>query len=145
LPLVCRTSEKRIFSIVLSVLVRFRNQDRSVIYEVCALVITIILGVIGIELMLWVRSARKLTDEAKQTLQDVNVHLPHLLEDFQAVTTLVRLTSEQVGGTVNEAAISLEELRKNPLRLITSFMEGAKQVMELWQDIRGRKKEDSNK
>jgi len=110
------------------------------IYEVCALVATIVLGVFGIELMLWVRSARKLTDEATQTIKDINIHMPQLLEDVQVVTTLVRMTSEQVGGTVNEVAVSLEEMRKNPLRLVSSFMEGVKQVMELWQDIRGRKK-----
>lgn len=111
------------------------------IYEVCVLVTTIILGVLGIELMFWVRSARKLTDEAKQTIQDINTHLPSMLDDVQAVTTLVRQTTEQVGGTVNEAAVSLEELRKNPLRLVTVFLLVAKQVIELWDDIRGRKKE----
>lgn len=109
------------------------------IYEVCALVATIILGVFGIELMLWVRSARKLTNEAKLTLQEVNARLPHMLEDVQAVTTIVRLTSEQVGGTVNEVAVSLEEMRKNPIRLVTSLMEAMKHVIELWQEIRGRK------
>jgi len=113
-----------------------------VIYEVCSLVGTIILGVIGIELMLWLRSVRKLTDEAKQTLEDVNAHLPYLLEDVQAMTSLVRLTSEQVGGTVNEVAVSLEEMRKHPLRLVSVFIDSLNQVMELWQDIRGRKKEE---
>lgn len=111
------------------------------IYEVCALVATIILGVLGIELMLWIRSARKLTDEAKQAIQDINSHLPRLLDDVQAMTTLVRHTTEQLGGTVNEAAVSLEELRKNPLRFVTVFLLAAKQVIELWNDIRGRKKE----
>ncbi len=111
------------------------------IYEVCALVITIILGVIGIEVMLWVRSARKLTEEAKQTVQDINTHLPHVLADVQAVTGLVRETSEQVGGTVNEVAVSLEEMRKNPLRFIAVFLKSVKQLMELWHEIRGREKE----
>ena len=115
------------------------------VYEVCALVATIILGVFCIELTLWVRSARKLTNEAKKTLQDVNTHLPHLLEDVQAVTTVVRNTSEQVGDTVNQAASSLEELQRNPLRLVKVFLEAAKQVIELWQDIRSRKKEVPNR
>jgi|GEM_PF-707458 len=114
------------------------------VFEVCALVATIILGVIGVELMLCIRSARKLTDEAKQTVQDINAHLPYLLADAQAVTSLVRQTSEQVGGTVNEVAVSLEEMRKNPLRYITIFLESVKQLMALWQDIRGRKKETSD-
>ena len=109
------------------------------IYEVCALVGTIILGVIGIEVMLWVRSLRKLTDQASQTMKDINTHLPYMLADAQAVTTLVRQTSEQVGGTVNEVAVSLEELRKNPLRLVTVFLLAAKQVIELWKEIRSRK------
>ncbi|MFZ3130413.1 MAG: hypothetical protein WA125_04730 [Desulfosporosinus sp.] len=111
------------------------------IYEVCVLVATIVLGVLGLELILWVRSVRKLTDEAKQTIRDINTHLPSMLDDGQAVTTLVRQTTEQVGGTVNEAAVSLEELRKNPLRFVTDFVLAAKQVIELWDDIRNRKKE----
>lgn len=111
------------------------------VYQVCALVVTIILGVLCIELTLWVRSARKLTNEAKRAIQDVNTHLPQLLEDVQAVTTLVRQTSEQVGGTVNQAACSLEKLQRNPLQLVKVFLDAIKQVMELWQEIRGRKKE----
>jgi len=111
------------------------------IYEVCVLVGTIILGMLGIELMLWVHSARELTNEAKQTMQNVNAHLPHLLSDAQALTTLVRITTEQVGGTVNEAAVGLEEMWKNPFRFVTVFLLAAKQVIELWDDIRNRKKE----
>ena len=111
------------------------------IYEVCVLVATIILGMLGIELMLWLRSARKLTNEAKQTIQDINAHLPKLLSDVEAVTNLVRLTTDQVGGTVNEAAVGLEELRKNPFRFVTVFLLAVEQVLELWDNIRGRKKE----
>jgi len=111
------------------------------IYQVCVLVATIILGVIGIELTLWIRSVRKLTDEAKQTIQDLNTHLPSMLEDVQVMTTLVRQTTEQVGGTVNEVAVSVEELRKNPMRFVTVFLLAAKQVIELWNEIRSRKKE----
>ncbi len=111
------------------------------IYEVCALVATIILGVLGIELMLWVRSIRKLTDEAKQSIQAINTHLPSMLDDAQALTSVVRQTTEQVGGTVSEVAVSLEELRKNPLHFVTVFLSAAKQVLELWNEIRGRKKE----
>ena len=111
------------------------------IYEVCALVATIVLGMLGIELVLWVRSARKLTDEAKQTIQNVNTHLPNILDDVQAMTGLVRKTTETVGGTVNEAAVSLEELRKNPLRFVTVFLLEAEQLIELWNDIRDRNKE----
>jgi len=111
------------------------------IYEVCALVATIILGVIGIEVMFWVRSLRKLTDKAKQTVQEINTHLPHLLTDVQAVTGVVRQTSEQVGGTVNEVAVSLEEMRKNPLRFIAALLESVSQLIELWHNIRGREKD----
>ena len=115
------------------------------IYEVCVLVATIILGVLGLELMLWIRSIRKLTDEAKQTMQNINKHLPSMLDDVQVMTTLVRHTTEQVGGTINEAAVSLEELRKNPLRFVTVFLLAAKQVIELWSDIRDRTKEATEK
>lgn len=113
------------------------------IYEVCALVLTIIFGVIGIELMLWFRSVRKLTDEAKKTVQDINAHLPYMLADVQAVTTLVKNTSEQVGGTVNEVAVSLENFRKNPLSFITVLIRNIKQIIELWHNIRGGKTKDT--
>ncbi|OLN32129.1 hypothetical protein [Desulfosporosinus metallidurans] len=106
------------------------------VYEVCALVATIILGVLGLELTFWIRSIRKLTDEAKQTIQDLNTHLPYMLEDVQAVTNLVRQTSDQVGGTVSQVAVSLEEMRKNPIRLVAVFMEAVKQVRELWREVR---------
>lgn len=112
------------------------------IYEVCVLVATIILGVLGIELMLWVRSIRKLTDEAKQSIQAVNAHLPSMLDDVQAMTNLARVTTDHLGGTVNEVAVSLEDLRKNPLHFVTAFLLAAKQVIELWNEIRGREKKD---
>ncbi|ODA41431.1 hypothetical protein [Desulfosporosinus sp. BG] len=115
------------------------------IYEVCTLVATIILGVLGIELMLWIRSVRKLTNEAKLTMQNLNAHLPHLLQDAQAVTTVVRQTSEQVGGTVSQVACGLEELQRNPLHFIKVFFEAVKQVMDLWHEIRQRKKEASDR
>lgn len=113
------------------------------IYEVCALVATIILGVIGIEVVFWIRSARKLTNEATQTVKDINTHLPHLLADVQAVTGIVRQTSEQVGGTVNEVAVSLDELRKNPLRFVVIVLEAFKQLTDLWHSIRMREKDTS--
>ena len=106
------------------------------VYEVCALVVTIILGVLGIELAIGIRSVRKLTDEAKQTIQELNTHLPYMLEDVQTVTHIVRQTSELVGGTVGEVAVSLEEMRKNPLRLVTMVMEVIKQVKALWREVR---------
>ena len=111
------------------------------IYEVCVLVATIVLSMLGIELMLWLRSVRKLTNEAKRTIHDINAHLPHILSDVEAVTSLVRRTTEQVGGTVNEAAVGLEELSKNPFRFVTVFVLAVEQVLELWENIRGRKKE----
>jgi len=111
------------------------------IYEVCVLVATIVLGVLGIELMLWVRSIRKLTDEAKQTIQAVNTHLPSMLDDAQVLTSIIRQTTEQVGGTVNEVAVGLEDFRTHPLRFVTAFLVAAKQVIELWNEIRGREKE----
>lgn len=114
------------------------------IYEVCALVATIIFGVLGIELMLWIHSARKLTDEAKQTIQDINTHLPSMLGDVQTVANFVRKTTEQMDGTVNEVAVSLEELRRNPLHFVSAFLLAVTQVIELWNDIRGRKKETPN-
>lgn len=115
------------------------------IYEVCALVATIVLGVLGFELALWIHSVRKLTNEAKLTMQNLNARLPHMLEDVQAVTALVRQTSEQVGGTVNQAACSLEELQRNPLRFIKVFFEAIKRVIDLWREICDREEEAPNR
>lgn len=108
------------------------------VYEVCALVITIILGVIGLELMLWLRSARKFVNEAEQTVRTVNARLPEVVDDMQAMSSLVRKTTEQVGGTVNEVAVGFDELRKNPLSFVTKILLDGKQLLELWKEIRGR-------
>lgn len=106
------------------------------VYEVCVLAATIILGVLGIELAFWLRSLRKLTDEVQKTVQDLNTHLPQMLDDVQAVTNLVRQTGEQIGGTMTEVAVSLEELRKNPLRLVSLFRKIVKKVKEQWRELR---------
>ncbi|WP_088188290.1 DUF948 domain-containing protein [Desulfosporosinus sp. FKA] len=109
------------------------------VYQVCALVATIILGMLGIELIMWIRSLRKLTDEAKDTLEDLNTYLPSLLQDVNVMTNLVRQTTEQVNGTVSEVSAGLERLRKDPLYLLTSFLETIKQLKELWQEFRAKK------
>ncbi|MDQ7093921.1 hypothetical protein REC12_10000 [Desulfosporosinus sp. PR] len=115
------------------------------VYQVCALVATIILGMLGIELILWLHSLRKLTDEAKHAIRDINTYMPSLLEDVKVMTNLVRHTTEQVGGAVTEAAVGLERLRKDPLYLITGFLGTVKQLMALWQEFRGRKNEASER
>lgn len=111
------------------------------VYEVCALVITIIVGVLGLEILLWVHSVRKVTGEAKQTLETINARLPGVLDDAQAVSAQVRDTAEQVGGTVSEMAVGLEDLKRNPLHYAATALLSVRQLVELWQDIRSRSKE----
>lgn len=109
------------------------------VYEVCALVATITLGVLGIEITMTVRSARQLTNEAKQTLHDVNAHLPQLLMDAQNVTHTLRETSDHVSGSFNQAAVTLEMLKGNSLRSATEWLTFVKEGIALWEDIRNRK------
>lgn len=90
----------------------------ATIYEVCAIVITILLGVLGVELALMLHSVRKLAEEARQTLGDVNVQLPALLDNARAVSRQVRDTGERVSGTL---------------------LEVVKDGLGLWLDIRKRK------
>ena len=115
------------------------------VFEVCVLVATIILGMLGIELIVWIRSVRKLTDEVKQTVRELNTYMPAVLEDVKVMTNLVRHTTEQVSGTVSEAAVGFEKLKKDPLHLVAGFLETVKQLMALWQEFRGRKKEAPNR
>ncbi|KLU64352.1 hypothetical protein DEAC_c37860 [Desulfosporosinus acididurans] len=111
------------------------------VYEVCALVATIILGMLGIELIIWIHSIRKLTDEVRHTVEDLNMYMPSMLDDVKVMTGLVKNTTEQVSETVTEVAVDIEKFRKNPLHLVTSLLESIKQIMCFWQDLRGRKKE----
>lgn len=90
----------------------------ATIYEVCAIVITILLGVLGFELALMLHSARRLAEEARQTLENVNVQLPSVLDNARAVSQQVRDTSERVSGTL---------------------LEVVKDGFALWLDIRKRK------
>lgn len=111
------------------------------VYEVCALVATIILGMLGLELIMWMRSIRKLTDEVKQTVQSFNTYMPLMLEDVNVMTNVVKHTTEQVGETVTDVAVTIEKFRKDPLYMVTSVLESLKQILSLWQEFRGKNKE----
>lgn len=111
------------------------------VYEVCALVAAIVLGVLGIELALMIRSTRKLINEATKTVVELNHQLPNMLDDVQKITNVVRKTSEQVGGTVNEVAVGIDEIWKNPLIWLRTILDSIKNLVDLWNDLRGRKKE----
>ena len=108
------------------------------IFEVCAIVTIIILGVVGLELTLWLRSVRKLVDETNQTVRTLNAHLPAVADDVQAMSTLLRKTTEQVGGTVNAAAAGLGGFWKNPMGVVAKILMTAQQLTDLWYEIRHR-------
>ncbi|MGC7869895.1 hypothetical protein ACPUYX_00010 [Desulfosporosinus sp. SYSU MS00001] len=112
------------------------------VYQVCALVATIILGMLGIELILWIRSMRKLTDEVQQTIHHVNTHAPSVFSDVKVITNLIRSTLEDVYGSVGEVAASLYKLKKDPLFFLTAIIEKLKLILSLWQDFRGNKKNE---
>lgn len=115
----------------------------AIVYEVCAIVITIFLGVLGFELALMIHSLRQLTEEAKHTLRDVNVQLPELLDNTRVVSQKVRVASERLDGKVNEAAAGMERIKGESLRSLASILELAKDGLGLWADIRKRKDRNS--
>ncbi|KLU61483.1 hypothetical protein CEB3_c21630 [Peptococcaceae bacterium CEB3] len=114
----------------------------ATVYQVCAIVITIFLGVLGFELALALYSLRRLTEEAKRTLEGVNHQLPELLDNVQAVSRQVRKTGDLVGCGLGQAAAGIEEVKGEPLRFLASLLALVKEGWSLWQNIRSHPRDE---
>ena len=112
------------------------------VLEVCAVILTVIAGIMGFEFVLAIRSVRKLAEEAQHTLAEFHSRLPRFLEDAEAVAKTIRTTSERVGVTVNQAAGRAETIKKEALSSLSGALELAKEGLGLWQTIRRNKKNE---
>ncbi|CAA7600056.1 Hypothetical protein DEACI_0705 [Acididesulfobacillus acetoxydans] len=110
----------------------------ATVYEVCAIVMTVFLGVLAFEAALAVYSLRKLTEEARHTLQNANVQLPALLENVLAVARKVRVTSELVEDGVSRAAAGMAKVKGEPLLFLVNSLAAVKEGLSLWEKIRAR-------
>ena len=98
------------------------------VLEVCALIVTIVVGVVGLELALWLRSVRQLTKQATETMKEINAHLPEVLEDAHRISKLLRRSCDQ-----------LAKLKNNPLTLLPVALDAIRNFLGFWQEIRKEK------
>ncbi len=102
------------------------------VYEVCALVLTIVFSMVGVYIVIVLHAAKGLVTEAKQTLKTVNENLPVVLSEMQgAFLGFGTLTNTLLGG--------LEQVSGKvfgPLRTATSLIDVAKLGLKIWRIIR---------
>ena len=119
------------------------RKEMAIVYGVCAILVTVFLGIVGFELAMTAHSLRKLTEEARTSLKDVNAELPELLDNVRVISKEVRTVGECVSGKVNRAATGIEKITGEPLRVLVTVLEFVKDGLRLWDDIRQRKDQDS--
>lgn len=107
------------------------------IYEVCALVLTIILGMLGLYFIFFLHSTRSLVEETRQTVKSLNEELPTILHDLKYSAEKLRSTTETVEGGIHEVATSIEVLTSSPLRVANAALELVKRSLEIWYKLRG--------
>lgn len=102
------------------------------VYEVCALVLTIIFSMVGVYLVIVLHATKGLLSETRQALKTVNEKLPVVLSEMQyAVIELGTLTETVRGG--------IEQINSKvfgPIGTISSIMDVIKLFLKIWRIIR---------
>ncbi|MHB1653155.1 MAG: hypothetical protein ACYCVD_11850 [Desulfitobacteriaceae bacterium] len=113
------------------------------VYMICAVVLTVIFSVVGVYFVLTLHTLRRVLKNAERSVQEVNVHLPRVLEDMDASIHGMRTISDRVRGGVTQAAASLESLTQSPLITTAKVLQGFIRGIRLWRRIQGRRKKNS--
>ncbi|MHB8125471.1 MAG: hypothetical protein ACYDEJ_07485 [Desulfitobacteriaceae bacterium] len=102
------------------------------VYEVCALVLTIVFSMVGVYIVIVLHATKGLVTEARQVLKTVKENLPKVLSEIQCtvlglgtLTETVRISIEQVGGKIF-----------GPLRNVAGFIDVVKLGFKIWRIIR---------
>lgn len=106
------------------------------VFEVCALVLTIIFGMLGIYLLIVVRSAQRLVDEARQSVVLLNKQLPDILADVQSSVQGIKTTTEALNNGVQQVAAGVELVARSPVTVATGAINTLRRGIEIWQRIR---------
>ena len=112
------------------------------VYEVCALVLTIIFGMVGLYLLLTLHSTRQLEDEARQTLHILNQKVPAILDHVEKSTQGLQSTGEIIQTGVRQVAAGLQDV-KSPLVLLTQLIGIIREALAVWNHILAAHKQDS--
>ena len=111
------------------------------VYEVCALVLTIVFSMVGVYIVIVLHATKGLVSETRQALKTVNENLPVILLEMQcAVLGLGTLTETVRGG--------IEQINRKvfgPLGTVSSLMDVVKLGLKIWRIIRkGESKMESS-
>lgn len=99
------------------------------IYEVCVLVLTIIISVIGIHLVIVLHNTKGLLTELRQAVKSVNKSLPVLLSDVESTVAEV----ENLTKTARECVDVFEGRVLGPMCSIAGFLNAFKVVYKVMQ------------
>ncbi len=100
------------------------------IFEVCAIVLTIVFGMLGIYLLVVLRSVQKLTEEARISVTTLNQDLPQILADVKESVNGLKVTTEAVQDKVEHVTLSVNRITSSPVvaaaKIVGSLSKGIK-------------------
>lgn len=78
------------------------------VYQVCALVLTIIFGMVGVYFLFLLHSTRLLVEESRKTVETLNEKGPLILDELQSTVAGLHNTTDIIQSGANTLATSLE-------------------------------------
>ncbi len=110
------------------------------VYEVCAIVLTIIFGMLGLYLVLNLMQLRLILMEGRKTVEVLNRHWPSILDNIQVSTHGVKESAELFSLGFQQTAATLEKIAGSPVQSLTKAFIYARVGLKIWHDIRNKKK-----
>ncbi len=112
------------------------------VFEVCALILTIVFSVVGLYIIIVLHATKGLVNDTRQSLKTVNENLPGVLSAMQC--TVLRLGTLTV--TVREGIEQVNGKVFGPLRTASGLMDVIKLGLKIWRIIRkGESKMESTR
>ena len=102
------------------------------VYEVCALVLTIILGMVGVQLVLVLHSTRQLMNEARNSLRTLNRHMSGILDSVEKSAQGIQAAAEVIEAGASQVAAGLQGI-KSPLVLFTYLIGLIREGLAIWK------------
>lgn len=112
------------------------------VYQVCALVLTLIIGMAGLYFLMILHSTRLLADEARKTLEIINGKIPGILSEIENSAQELRITSGLVQTGIKEVSASIDNLR-SPVKLASQLILVIREILTVWNRFKGRKEENA--
>lgn len=106
------------------------------VFEVCALVLTVILSLLGIYLFVVLRSVRKLSEEARQSFVSLNEELPVILADLKDSVYGLKTTTQTVQDKVENVTSNVKRITSGPIITAAEVVGTLRNGIAVWRQLR---------